>query len=266
MELIRNLPLLLHLFFWYFAVLRSLPSVRQSLSVGDMVFINNRGVYVPDPLAEPGLAPFAIAVAVALFVVYLVVRIGRDVAEKTGRRLPVVALSMVALVGIPGLAVLFHGAPLSFTTPVLKGFNFRDALVLTPEFATLIVALTVYHGAYAAEVIRSGIQSVPHGTVEAARSLALPKRHVFRFVVMPLAFRVIIPPMISRYLGLIKSSSLGVAVGYPEIVSIGNSIEYATGQSIELVILVMAFYLSISLTISIWLNWYNARVQLKSDR
>ena len=265
-ELIRNLPMLLHLFFWYFAVLRSLPLVRQSLSVGDVTFINNRGVYFPAPIAEPGLAPFCIASGLALFLAWLAVRMGRDHKERTGRRVPVLPICLALLVGLPGMAFLLHGAPLTYTLPVLKGFNFRDALVLTPEFATLIVAMTVYHSAYAAEIIRSGIQSVPTGIVEAARSVALPKGKIIRLVVLPLAFRVIIPPMISRYLGLIKSSSLGVAVGYPEIVSIGNSIEFATGQSIELVVLVMAFYLCISLSVSIWLNWYNARVQLKSDR
>ena len=265
-ECVRNIPFLLHLFFWYFGVLRSLPTVRNSVSIADIVFINNRGVYLPDPVPQPGLGLFCAAMLLTFILIYFLVRHARRIHEQRVRRIPVFWYSAALLVALLGAAVWTTGPPVSFTYPVLKGFNFRNAMVLTPELATLMVAMTVYHGAYAAEVIRSGIQSVDRGQIKAAHSLGLRRRHIFRFVVLPQSIRVIIPPMISRYLGLIKSSSLGVAVGYPEIVSIGRSIEYATGQAIEVVILTMAFYLILALTISIWMNWYNARVQLVTGR
>lgn len=261
-EVTRNLPLLLHLFFWYFGVIRALPAARDSLAIGQAVFINNRGIYLPDPHAESGAGAFFAMLIAGAVCAWLYAGHARRREEQTGHGPPVL-LPCLALLLVPCAIVWgWLGAPLSFTLPVLKGFNFRDALVLTPEFAMMVVALTVYHGAYTAEIIRAGILSVPRGQTEAARSLGLGGHHTFRFVVLPQAIRTILPPMISRYLGLIKSSSLGVAVGYPEIVSIGHSIEFATGQAIELVALTMAFYLTLALTISIWLNWYNARVQL----
>ena len=262
-ELICNMPLLLHVFLWL-AVLFSVAPERQSLSSGDVTFIDNRGVYLPAIDAAPGLAPFCIAAASALFLGWLAARLGRDHMERTGRRVPVLPISLALLVGLPGAAVLSFGAPLTYTLPVLERFNIRDAVVLTPAFVGLVVAMTVYYGAYAAEIIRTGIQSLRADVVEVAHAAARPRDRAMRLVVLPLVFREIIPPMVGRYLGLIRNSSLGVAVGYPEIVTVGDGIASATGQSIEILVLIMAFYLCISLSVSTWVNWYSARLRLKS--
>lgn len=260
-ELVRNLPLLLHLFFWYFAVLRSLPGVRQSLNLFDSVFINNRGVFVPRPEMGPGFVEVAIALGIAMALTLIAASALRRRREMTGQAPSPWIAAATLLLGLPVLAWAVAGAPLSFTLPTLQGFNFRGALVLTPEFATLLLVLTVYHGAYNAEIIRSGILSVPKGQGEAAFVLGLAPSKTFSRVILPQALRVIIPPLISRYLGLVKSSSLAVAIGYPDLVSVGNSITYATGQAIEIVALTMMFYLSVSLLISLWMNWYNARLR-----
>ena len=262
-ELVRNVPLLILLFFWL-TVLYSVPPDRQSLSRGDVTFIDNRGVYLPAVDSAPGLAPFCIGAGSALFLVWLAARVGRDHMEHTGRRVPVVPICLALVFGLPGTAVLMFGPPLTYTLPVLERFDIRDAMVLTPTFVALVVAMAIYYGAYAAEIIRSGILSVPSGAVEAEHSGDPPTSEAVRLAVLPLAFREIIPPMVSRYSGLIKSSSLGVAVGYPEIVSVGNDIASATGKSIEILVLIMAFYLCISLSVSIWLDWYGARIRLKS--
>jgi general L-amino acid transport system permease protein len=261
-ELVHNLPLLLQLFFWYFGVLRSLPSVRNSVSFGDVAFLNNRGLYLPEMAALPGFAAFCGVVLVGLALAYAFFRHARRRDAVPGAA--PTALLVLAPVLLPAAWIWLMGSPVAFELPTLKGFNFQNATVLSPEFTTLVVAMTIYHGAYAAEIIRSGIQAVPKGQIEAAQALSLGRGKTLRLVVLPQAIRIVIPPMISRYLGLIKSSSLAVAIGYPEIVSIGRSIEFATGQALELVLLTMAFYLTISITISVWMNWYNARVQLVS--
>jgi general L-amino acid transport system permease protein len=263
-EVIRNLPFLLHLFFWYFAVLRTLPGVRQSWSIRETIFINNRGIFIPAINAEVGLSAFLAAIVIVGLLIYLLSTIARNTQETTGRRIPFIRYTLLLSLGLPAAAVLFFGKPFSFILPTLQGFNFQDAISLSPEFASLFIAMTIYHGAYISEIIRSGILSVPKGQSEAAMSLALPRSRVVRLVVLPQSLRVILPPLISRYLGLIKSSSLGVAVGFPEIVSIGHSIEFATGKAIEVVLLTIAFYLVLAITVSLWMNWYNARIQFKT--
>ena len=264
-ELVRNIPLLPLLFFWL-AVVATVPPDRQSLSRGDVTFIDNRGVYLPAVDSAPGLTPFCIAVGSALFLVWLAARAGREHMERTGRRVPVIPICLALVFGLPGTAVLMFGPPLTYTLPVLEGFNIRDAIALTPTFVALVVAMAVYYGAYVAEIIRTGILSVSSGGVEAEHSGAPPTSEAVRLAVLPLALREIIPPMVSRYSGLIKSSSLGVAVGYPEIVSVGNDIGSATGKSIEILVLIMAFYLCISLSVSIWLNWYKRQNPVEVHR
>jgi general L-amino acid transport system permease protein len=260
-ELIRNLPLLLHLFFWYFAVLRALPPPRGSYSLFDWMFINNRGVMLPLVNAGDGLPAVAAALAAGIVAAMLWITHRRQVKAATGRERPLWPAAVLALLPA-ALAWAAFGDPLLLTRPVLQGLNFRNATIVTPEFATLVVGLTLYHGAYNAEVIRAGILAVPKGQNEAAEALGLKPRTIFRFVVLPQALRLIVPPLISRYLGLIKSSSLGVAIGFPEIVSIGNSVTYITGQALEVISLTMAFYLTLSLAISLGLNWYNARTRI----
>jgi len=260
-EVIRNLPFLLHIFFWYFAVLRTLPGVRQSWSIGETIFINNRGIFIPAINAEAGLSAFLAAIAIVGFLIYMLSVIARKTQETTGQQIPFIRYTLLFSLGLPAVAVLFFDKPFSFSLPTLQGFNFQDAISLSPEFASLLIAMTFYHGAYISEVIRSGILSVPKGQSEAGKSLGLPPWRVFRLLEFPQSLPAILPPLISRYLGLIKSSSLGVAVGFPEIVSIGHSIEFTTGKAIEMVLLVITFYLILAITVSLWMNWYNARVQ-----
>jgi len=261
-ELVCNIPLLLLLFFCL-SVFYSVPPDRQSRSSGEVVFIDNRGVYLPDLDIAPGLAPLCIAVGSALFLTWLTGRLGRDHAERTGRKVPVLPIRLALLIGLPGTAVLLFGAPLTYTLPVLERFEVRNAVVLEPVFVALVVAMGAYYGAYAAEIIRTGIQGVLTGGGESAHSVRSPEDEGTRSVSVPLVFREIIAPMISRYLGLIKNSSLGVAVGYPEIVTVGNGISSATGQSIEILVLILAFYVCICLSVSICLAWYRARLRLK---
>lgn len=257
-ELVRNLPLLLHLFFWYFGVLRALPSVRNALVFGPGVYLTNRGLVLPAVRLGPG----ALAVTVGLLAgLGLGITLSRrvDMARAHfGLRVGAIAMQCLLLVA---LAWALAGPPLLFDPPVLRGFNFRGGIHVTPEFFTLVVALSVYHGAYNAEIIRSGILSVPRGQREAAFALGLQRSPTFWFVIAPQALRLIIPPLISRYLGLLKSSSLAVAIGYPEIISVSQSITYATGQALEMVSLTMLFYLSINLSIALVMNRYNLRLQ-----
>lgn len=261
-ELIRNLPLLLHLFFWYFAVLRTLPPPRGSHSFFDWVFVNNRGVMLPLVHAGDSLAAVLLASAAGIVAAVLWIAQRRRVKATTGAELPLAWPVATLVVLPPAIAWVALGDPLVLTRPVLQGLNFRNASVVTPEFVTLVVGLTLYHGAYNAEVIRAGILAVPKGQLEAAGALGLRPGTTFRFVVLPQALRIIIPPLISRYLGLVKSSSLGVTIGFPEIVSIGHSVTYITGQALEVISLTMAFYLTLSLAISLGLNWYNARSRI----
>lgn len=261
-ELIRNLPLLLHLFFWYFAVVGVLPRVRQSINLFDVVFINQRGIFLPRLAWQPGYGDFLVAVAIALGIAFILIRRSRRCKEVTGRGVPALwGWSAAVLVALPGVVWLTQGAPALWVYPTFQGFNFRDAFVLTPEFATLVLALSIYHGSYNAEIVRSGIQSIPSGQKEAALALGLKGGTIFWHVIMPHTIRVIIPPMTNRYLNLIRGSSLGVAVGYEELVSIGNSVNYNTSQVIEVITLTMAFYLITSLIISLVMGRYNARLR-----
>jgi general L-amino acid transport system permease protein len=257
-ELVRNLPLLVHLFFWYFGVLRALPGVRGAVNPLPGVYLSNRGLVVPALEAGPGAVAVSLGVLLGLVLAWLLARrlSARDLALPT-RSLIVIAAALVP----PALAWSVAGQPLALLLPELRGFNFQGGMHVTPEFFTLVVALSVYHGAYNAEIIRSGIQSVPKGQLEAAHAVGLPAAPTFWLIALPQALRLIIPPLISRYLGLLKSSSLAVAIGYPEIVSIGQSITYATGQALEMVSLTMLFYLGINLTIALVMNWYNVRLQ-----
>jgi general L-amino acid transport system permease protein len=187
--------------------------------------------------------------------------IARKNQETTGQRILFIQYTLLLSLGFPAVAWFLFGKPFSFGLPTLQGFNFQNAISLSPEFASLLIAMTIYHGAYISEVMRSGILSVQKGQSEAGKSIGLTKWRVFRLLLFPQSLPVILPPLISRYLGLIKSSSLGVAVGFPEIVSIGHSIEFATGKAIETVLLTLAFYLVLAITVSLWMNWYNVRVQ-----
>ncbi|MCP4116283.1 MAG: ABC transporter permease subunit [Desulfobacteraceae bacterium] len=261
-EINRNIPVLMHLFFWYFIVFQRLPGVRKSASLFDTVFFNNRGVYLPRPVSQENFALFFVAVFLSLVIAFFWWRHGRKHLGETGRQIPVVIPCLGAVIGLPALVCLFTGAPFHFDYPVLKGFNFRGGMTLTPEFMALVTGLTVYVSAFNAEIIRSGIQSVSKGQTEAGRALSMSESRIMRLVILPQALRVIIPPMTSEYLAIAKNSSLAVAIGYPDLVSIGGTILNQTGQSIEVIGIWMAVYLIISLIISIGMNWYNAKIRL----
>ncbi|MCB1797633.1 MAG: amino acid ABC transporter permease [Gammaproteobacteria bacterium] len=262
-ETFRNIPLLLQIMFWYFAVLRPLPLPRQSLSVGDSVFLNNRGLFLPRPIVEDGFGLVVAALLVAIVGAVLVTRWARRRQEASGQQFPAGLSGFVLIVGLPLLTYWVSGSPLHWDYPVLGGFNFRGGLEVIPELAALVLALSIYTAAFIAEAVRSGIQSVSHGQTEAAYALGLRPRVTLKLVIIPQAMRVIIPQLTSQYLNLTKNSSLATAIGYPDLVNVfaGTTLNQ-TGQAVEVIAMTMGVYLLISLVISLFMNWYNKRNQL----
>jgi len=263
-EIFRNIPLLLQIFFWYFAVLRNVPSPRQSLVVGDSLFLNNRGLYMPQPLFEEGFGIVAAVFVLAVIAAVVIQRWAFRRRERTGQPFPTIRVNLGLLVGLPLLLYWVLGSPLSWEYPELRGFNFSGGIAVIPELGALLVALSIYTGAFIAEIVRSGILSVSHGQTEAAHALGLRPGLTLRLVVIPQAMRVIIPPLTSQYLNLTKNSSLATAIGYPDLVAVfmGTTLNQ-TGQAVEVVAMTMAVYLTISLLISLFMNLYNRAVALK---
>lgn len=262
-ETFRNIPPLLQIFFWYFAVLRNLPGPRQALNAFDLAFVSNRGLYIPWPQYAPGTLPFLVALALSIIASLALFRFNRKHQLKTGqlRRTWPAAAGLIVL--LPLIAHTLFGAGVHWDVPELRGFNFRGGFVMIPELAALTVALSIYTSSFIAEVIRAGIQSVPHGQSEAARSLGLPNPVTLRQVIIPQAIRVIIPPLTSQYLNVVKNSSLAAAIGYPDMVSLfAGTVLNQTGQAIETIAITMAVYLIISLTISLLMNLYNRKIAL----
>ena len=262
-EVVRDVPLLLQLFFWYQLITDGLPVPRQAVNFLDLVFISNRGLKVPSPAWDAHWTAVGgallVAVAACLLMAWWVAR--RQ--ERTGRYFPVMRVAAGLLCGLPLLAFLAGGAHLDFDVPVLAGFNFRGGYTLTPEFAALLVGLVVYTGGFIGEIVRSGILAVPHGQTEAARSLGLSRAMTLRLVVLPQSLRVVIPPLTSQYLNLTKNSTLAVAIGFPDLVSVANTAINQTGQAVEGVTIIMVIYLAISLALSVFMNWYNQHIALK---
>ncbi len=263
-ETFRNIPLLLQIFFWYFAVLAALPHPRQSYALGDALFLNLRGFFFPKPVMEQGLSAVFIsclvAVGLALFLRYK----HRKQRVETGKGISGAPYLMAALiVGIPAIAWWFSGATMTFDMPELKGFNFRGGLSIIPELGALLLALTIYTAAFIAEVVRAGIESVQKGQKEAAASLGLKPGKTLSLVVIPQAMKVIVPPLTNQYLNLAKNSSLATAIGYPDLVNVfaGTTLNQ-TGQAVEVIAMTMAVYLTISLSVSLLMNIYNKRVAL----
>ncbi|EGR3405561.1 amino acid ABC transporter permease [Vibrio parahaemolyticus] len=262
-ETFRNIPLLLQIFFWYFAVLQALPSARQSLSLGEAIFLNVRGLYFPAPVFNEGSG-----VVIAAFVIGLVATLSisiwaRNKQRLTGQQTPMGRIGLGLLVGLPLLVYFVSGMPISLEYPELKGFNFKRGISIIPELAALLLALSVYTAAFIAEIVRSGINAVSHGQTEAAMSLGLPRAKTLKLVVIPQALRIIIPPLTSQYLNLTKNSSLAMAIGYPDLVSVfaGTTLNQ-TGQAIEIIAMTMGVYLTLSLLTSALMNLYNRKVAL----
>jgi len=262
-ETFRNIPLLLQMLFWYFAVLQPLPMPRRSLSIGESVFLNNRGLYLPSPVFEQRFWLVAMAMLAAIVAVIFLKRMARYRQEQTGRQFHAVYAAIAVLLMLPLLAFLASGSPLSWELPVLKGFNFRGGITVIPELAALLIALSIYTAAFIAEIVRSGVMSVSRGQTEAAYALGLRPSITLRLVVIPQAMRVIIPQLTSQFLNLTKNSSLATAVGYPDLVAVfaGTTLNQ-TGQAVEVIAMTMAVYLLLSLLISIFMNCYNKKTQL----
>lgn len=262
-ETFRNIPPLLQIFFWYFAVIGPLPGPRESLSLGDIFFFNKRGVQMPAPLAAEGLVPFLIALLVSVIVAIVLWRWAHKRRLATGQGFPVWPCVLALLLGVPGLTMLVAGVPVHWDVPVLQGFNFRGGWVMAPELTSIVLALSIYTAAFIAETVRSGIQAVSHGQTEAARSLGLRPGRILRLVIIPQAMRVIVPPLTSQYLNLTKNSSLAAAIGYPDMVSLfAGTVLNQTGQAIEVMAITMSVYLAISISISLLMNGYNKRIAL----
>ncbi len=263
-EVIRNTPVLLQILFWYFAVLQALPQPRDSIAfLGDLFFLNNRGFYLPKPNFEAGFGWVALAFVAALAAVIGIAHWARRRREATGQPFHTVYVGFGLLIGAPLLAYLLTGAPLTFEHPEMGRFKLQGGLVLLPELVALTFALSIYTAAFIAEIVRAGILSVGHGQIEAARALGLKHDHTLRFVVIPQALRVIIPPLTSQYLNLTKNSSLAVAIGYPDFVNVFTGIVLnQTGQAVEVIAMTMAVYLTLSLLTSAFMNWYNRRKAL----
>lgn len=263
-EVIRNIPLLLQIFFWYFAVLSNLPGPRQSMEMADAVFLNNRGLYLPEPIAEEGFGFVWLGVITAIAGVLVIRRWAKQRQSRTGQIFPTFKVGAAVLIGLPVLVFLIAGRPISWELPELRGFNFGGGMTIIPELAALWLALTLYTASFIAEIVRSGILAVSKGQTEASKALGLPNNLTRRLVVIPQAMRVIIPPLTSQYLNLVKNSSLATAIGYPDLVAVfmGTTLNQ-TGQAVEVVAITMAVYLTISLLISLFMNLYNRAVAIK---
>ena len=260
-EVMRNVPLLLQLFFWYAIITESMPGPRDALNPIAGVFISNRGLKLP-AIQGDALDWIAVGLGLAIVCILLVGHWAKKRQEATGTIFPLGRVAVALIIAFPVIGWLASGASLTLELPELKGFNFVGGISMSPEFAALFAGLVTYTSAFVAEVVRSGIQSVDRGQWEAAEAIGLSRARMLRLVILPQALRVIVPPMTSQYLNLTKNSSLAVAIGYPDIVSIVNTTLNQTGQAIEGILIIMAAYLTVSLSISVFMNWYNKRIAL----
>ena len=265
-EIFRNTPILIQIIFWYIGVFSLLPRVKNSIDLSGgtgVLLLNNRGLYMPWPLPGNLLWMTGVAIIIAIVAVILLKRWAQKRQDKTGQIFPTFAVSAAVLILLPGLVYILTGMPLGWDIPKLEGFNFVGGASLPPAFMALLIALSIYHSSYTAEMVRAGILSVNRGQGEAARALGLSNNRVMSLVIIPQAMPAIIPPLISNWLSTIKNSSLAIAIGYPDIVSLFMQTSLnQIGYAVELVGITMAFYMVISLTISLLLNIYNKRVQL----
>jgi general L-amino acid transport system permease protein len=260
-ETLRDIPLLLQLLFWY-TMLQGLPGPKQAWHIGSIAFLSNRGMKLPELDWQPAHSWALLAFIVGLIGTVLWNRRARRQQDATGVRPAVWPVALVLLIGLPVVVWALLGAPFQVELPALRGFNFQGGGTLSPEYFALMLGLVIYTASYIAEIVRSGIQAIPQGQWEAAGALGLGPGQVLRQIILPQSLRIIIPPMTSQYLNLTKNSSLAVAIGFQDIVSIANTTLNQTGQAIEGIAIIMAVYLTISLSISLFMNWYNARIAL----
>ncbi len=261
-EVLRNIPLLLQLFFWYTAVLSPLPAARDALHIGDIVFLSNRGLTMPMPIPGQGFGLVPIALLVAILASILLSRWAKARRERTGQIFPVVWTSLALIVLLPVLTFLVIGRPLTFDYATLGRFRLEGGFTLVPEFVALLLGLVLYTSAFIAEIVRSGILAVSKGQWEASGALGLAPGQTMRLVVVPQSMRVIVPPLTSEFLSLTKNSSLAVAIGYPDLVAVGGTVLNQSGQAVEVVAIWMVVYVSLSLLTSLFMNWYNRKIAL----
>jgi len=261
-EVMQDIPVLLQLVFWYAVFYDTFPSPRQALNPISGVYLCNRGMAFAVPEAHPVYGYMALALVIGCLAVWVLRRWARKRQEKTGQIFPVLLVSLAILLVLPLATWLLGGAPLKMNVPKLVGFNFEGGTTFSPEFAALLLGLVLYTAAFVAEIVRAGIQAIGRGQVEAAMSMGLKPGQVLRLVILPQALRVIIPPLTSQMLNLTKNSTLAIAIGFPDFVSVANTTINQTGQAIEGVGMIMVVYLFFSLSTSGLMNWYNKRVAL----
>jgi general L-amino acid transport system permease protein len=262
-ETIRNIPLLLQLLFWYNAVLKALPAIRDSLAIPGGIYLNNRGLFMPVPVFKSGFGFVLISLAAGIAGAIAFYVWARKRQERTGQQAPVFSAALALVIGLPLAVLALAGFPLAFEYPAAGRFNINGGIEVLPEFAALLFGLSIYTAAFIAEVVRAGITAVSRGQTEAAYSLGLRARPTLRLIVVPQAMRVIIPPLTSQYLNLTKNSTLAVAIGYPDLVQVfTGTVLNQTGQAVEVVAITMAVYLTISLATSLLMNIYNSRIAL----
>jgi general L-amino acid transport system permease protein len=261
-EIFRNIPPLLVIFFWYFGVLSVLPLPRDSIELPFGSFLNSRGFYFPQMIWGEGAWLIPIALLIAIGMTWFVARRAYQRQMSTGQQFPVFWTGLGLIVGLPLLAFMAAGFPLTLDFPKQSTFNLTGGFQVKPEFLSLYLALSFYTASFIAEIVRAGIMGVGKGQTEAAHALGLRKGSTLRLVVIPQAMRIVIPPLTSQYLNLTKNSSLAIAIGYPDLVAIGGTILNQTGQAIEIVAIWMVVYLGLSLITSAFMNWFNARMAL----
>lgn len=264
-ETFRNIPLLLQVFFWYFAVLSTLPSARNSLSLGDSVFLNVRGLYLPKIIDGEYSSIVYIALGLAIVAVFALRRWAKKRQELTGQQFPVFKSSIALIILLPLIATLLTGIPFTVEYPTLKGFNYFGGTIVIPELMALAIALSIYTGAFIAEAVRAGIQSIPNGQTEAARSIGLRENKIMSLIIVPQAMRVIVPLLNSEYQSLVKNSTLAAAIGYPDLfnVFVGTALNQ-TGQAIETIFMTVVVYFVVNMVISFLMNRFNSSVELVS--
>jgi general L-amino acid transport system permease protein len=266
-ELIRNVPLLLQLLFWYNAVLKSLPELRGSVTFPGGAVLNNRGLFLPRPELEPNFAAVTIALLAGIVGAIAFRAFANRRRDRTGEELPTLWATIGLVVVLPLVVFALAGFPLAFSIPRMGRFNVSGGVEILPEFAALLLALSVYTAAFIAEVVRAGVLAVSAGQIEAAQALGLRSGATLRLVVLPQAMRVIVPPLTSQYLNLIKNSSLAVAIGYPDLVQVfAGSVLNITGQAVEVIAITMAVYLAISLFTSLLMNLYGRAAAIAERR
>ena len=262
-ETFRNIPLLIQIIFWYSLIVGSLPSVRNSFSLFDSFFLNQRGINIPSPIYESGFIYTAITLVIGIIGSFILKGWAKRRQAATGKQFPVFFSILGLIILLPLIVYFITGSPITWDVPKLGKFNLQGGATIIPELVGLLIALTIYTAAFIAEIVRSGIKAVSHGQSEAALSVGLTPNQNLRLVVIPQALRVIIPPLTSQYLNLFKNSSLAAAIGYPDLVAVfmGTTLNQ-TGQAVEIVAVTMAVYLLVSLLISMFMNWYNAKMSL----